>query len=341
MATVYILCDPRDGSIRYVGKTETSVELRLRRHLDKANDPSAQWHTVQWIRSLLSAGIRPEIVPVREVDTEYLDETEIFVIDEYRRLGCDLTNTAKGGTGGDTGNWTFNPETIRKVVEKRRANGTYASPLKGRAQSPEHVAARMEGRDWAEIRRKGQETLSRRIAVARAFGEEYVQRSPAWNKGREMPEHERQHLSDKAKQQWANYSEDEAAEYRAKSAANLTAFRERIASGEIPHPMAGRDPWNKGQKTPPESHAKQWETRRANGFVSQAEMVKMVAERAGESVAKTNRVLKNDGHKVKAEGRAKIWKTYFEMRDEVPDLKVVLAFEGLDYEQDHLKNRYT
>lgn len=96
-AVIYVLVDPRDGQVRYVGQTTKTVKSRLASHISRARNSKRNTHSSNWIRVLLKESLVPLIEIIREVSEEYKDETEIFCIAEYRRLGCRLTNVAEGG----------------------------------------------------------------------------------------------------------------------------------------------------------------------------------------------------------------------------------------------------
>ena len=72
----YALIDPRDGAIRYVGRTVSALNIRLNSHIrtsvkGKSNSPKAQW-----IRELVSVGLSPVIRLLEEVDVENGAEIE-------------------------------------------------------------------------------------------------------------------------------------------------------------------------------------------------------------------------------------------------------------------------
>jgi hypothetical protein len=64
--SIYALCDP-GGEIRYVGKTMQPVSNRLSMHVAEAKNPRYQCHRLNWIRSLLDQGARPEAVLLMKV----------------------------------------------------------------------------------------------------------------------------------------------------------------------------------------------------------------------------------------------------------------------------------
>ncbi len=57
---IYGLIDPRDDSLHYIGKTHKRREWRLAEHIQLARDGDSR-PVYGWIRSLLEAGIEPEI----------------------------------------------------------------------------------------------------------------------------------------------------------------------------------------------------------------------------------------------------------------------------------------
>lgn len=93
---IYVLKDPRDLAIRYVGKSDNPKKRLSTGHLsDKSNCPR-----VSWIKSLKKQGLRPiEEVIDKVLDNEW-EEKEIYWINHYKEKGYNLVNWAKGGKGG-------------------------------------------------------------------------------------------------------------------------------------------------------------------------------------------------------------------------------------------------
>lgn len=114
--TIYILCDPRSGEIRYVGKT-VNESMRLRCHVyDGKSRPRN--HKGAWIRSLHNLGMRPTMEVIEKIensDDADWQHVERFWISYLRFLGCRLTNLDSGGRNGKQ----RSDETIEKV---RKAN---------------------------------------------------------------------------------------------------------------------------------------------------------------------------------------------------------------------------
>lgn len=155
--TIYGLHDPGTGELRYVGKTITSLSLRLRRHVSGAyrvrDDRVSNSHLSNWVRSLSSA---PRILPILEdVPISDLNKREIEQIAKHR-LDGRLTNSADGGEG-PTG--VIRSPEVRARLSRAHADvplsdrhrtaiaaGMKGKPgigyPRGRKQSAEHVAAR-------------------------------------------------------------------------------------------------------------------------------------------------------------------------------------------------------
>jgi hypothetical protein len=95
---VYGLIDPRNGQLRYVGKT-TQLSRRMHYHASKARG-GVRRHVYDWLRSLSRAGCRPEVQVLESCGAETdLDEAECHHIAYFKMLGCDLTNLTSGGEG--------------------------------------------------------------------------------------------------------------------------------------------------------------------------------------------------------------------------------------------------
>lgn len=93
---IYTLTHPITNEIRYVGRTQTKLEARLKRHL-KAKDKS---YRVNWIKSLLDNDLIPNINLICETTSfEHCIELEMFYINKYKELGYNLINMTDGGDG--------------------------------------------------------------------------------------------------------------------------------------------------------------------------------------------------------------------------------------------------
>ncbi len=95
---IYVLIDPINNEIRYVGKTKQQLHRRLvSGHLTEAR--SSTHKRARWIAKLLRRGYRPRIELVQEVPAEFWQVAEVYWIAYYRMLGCDLVNGTDGGDG--------------------------------------------------------------------------------------------------------------------------------------------------------------------------------------------------------------------------------------------------
>lgn len=94
---IYGLVDPRDGKVRYVGRTAQPLSKRLRGHFYKRRIAS---HTRRdhWIALLLSLDAKPEIVCLAIVEGNGFD-AERWWIAKLKSLGMDLVNSHEGGGG--------------------------------------------------------------------------------------------------------------------------------------------------------------------------------------------------------------------------------------------------
>ena len=112
--TIYKLIDPVSNDIRYIGLTFNTLKQRLGSHLRE----SSKSHKCNWVKKLKSQGLKPIIESIEDNISSY-DECclrEIYYIDYYRSIGCDLTNSASGGNK----NKKMSEETKRKMSESAK-----------------------------------------------------------------------------------------------------------------------------------------------------------------------------------------------------------------------------
>lgn len=95
---IYSLIDPFTNEIRYVGKTK-NLEKRFRHHIN--NSKKRNYHSANWIKSLLIKNRKPKIEILEECTKDNWEEREKYWISYYRKT-YDLTNILDGGNGGAT-----------------------------------------------------------------------------------------------------------------------------------------------------------------------------------------------------------------------------------------------
>lgn len=92
---IYGLCDPESGLIRYIGKSIRPNE-RLTNHM---NDQGT-CHRTNWLRSLKSKGLKPNLVILQELpDDAIWQDAEKAWIAYGRSQGWPLVNNTSGGDG--------------------------------------------------------------------------------------------------------------------------------------------------------------------------------------------------------------------------------------------------
>src|SRR3990167_7306083 len=92
---IYTLSDPRNGEIKYIGKTKFSLSKRLSQHLcDKRTSKRCSW-----IKNLHNNNLIPIIELLAEVSDTNWREEEMFYIGYFKFLGFDLKNMTEGGDG--------------------------------------------------------------------------------------------------------------------------------------------------------------------------------------------------------------------------------------------------
>lgn len=111
---IYGLEDPCSGEIRYVGKTQQRLSMRLADHLMDAERSGSVSKKRQWLRQLIAFGLKPRIFQLEIVDYEDANDAERFWAVMLQFYGCPLTNDMNyigaGGTCPRKVEWT--PETL-------------------------------------------------------------------------------------------------------------------------------------------------------------------------------------------------------------------------------------
>jgi len=120
VTSIYVLCDPDSGEVRYVGKTTMRLCNRLAKHME-ANPKT---YCGRWIQTLKDEGKRPAIRCIEEAGDNWA-ERECYWIQHFRQLGCRLTNLSLGGDGH---NGFVTAESTRKKI---------SAALKGKKRPPE------------------------------------------------------------------------------------------------------------------------------------------------------------------------------------------------------------
>ena len=93
---IYVLIDPRDNEVRYVGKT-AYPKARIRNHIVESVTLNRN-HRHHWINDLLKNGLKPKLDIVCQTTNKEASNKEIRLIKAYKRF-YKLTNATLGGDG--------------------------------------------------------------------------------------------------------------------------------------------------------------------------------------------------------------------------------------------------
>jgi hypothetical protein len=227
---VYALIDPRTEAIRYIGLSIDPID-RLRRHIQRARR-GAPSHKDNWIRQLLSLGIKPKVKVLETLCTrEEACNREQYLISQATARGWNLTNSTLGGEVS----WTCIPEVGRKISERNRGR---PSPLKGIKRSEEFKQKLRKPRNRIF-------SLEERKAIGDRFrgkklSDEQRRNIGLGSKGHRLTPESRSKISEAAKSQWA----DPEIRARHEEAIRRPDVRERISAA------------NRGREVSPQNRAK-------------------------------------------------------------------------------------
>ena len=125
---IYALIDPRDETVKYIGKSKRP-KARLREHIRRTYDSNSK--KCAWIRKLLKVGLKPYIKILLETNEKEYAYWEEFYIKEHINKGCKLTNYDEKGIGIFSGKrQPIKKSTIRKL-KKVKAKKIYQYDLNG------------------------------------------------------------------------------------------------------------------------------------------------------------------------------------------------------------------
>lgn len=96
---IYGIVCPIAGEIRYIGKTEQSLNRRLSAHICESRKAQLS-HKHRWIANCLAEGLRPTMWLLEEVvNPDDWPVREIAWIKKANQIGISLTNQTSGGDG--------------------------------------------------------------------------------------------------------------------------------------------------------------------------------------------------------------------------------------------------
>jgi hypothetical protein len=151
---VYTLSHPLTGEVRYVGKTERTLGVRLIEHRYRATQKNQRSHLYTWLRKLARQGLTPIIRELQRTRSSYLYEAEEYWIEELKSRGLRLINTSSGGRGRPRG---------LKHTEESRARMSLAQ----RGSKKPQMSLTMRGNQRAKGRAQ---TLEERVRRSRSQG---------------------------------------------------------------------------------------------------------------------------------------------------------------------------
>ena len=144
-ACLYTLSDPSTGEVRYCGWTSQTPHNRLLGHVVDARI-GRPGHRCNWIRSLMTRGLKPSMRVVARLEIAEAPSTEMRYIAALRTAGVRLVNQTDGGEG------TFgfrHSDSARAAISRAQQGKTFSpeyraaisAAKRGKPKSPEHRAA--------------------------------------------------------------------------------------------------------------------------------------------------------------------------------------------------------
>lgn len=139
LTRIYVLKDPRDGAVRYVGKTVAQVRIRLSNHITAAIRDGKDTYVCRWIRKLHADGVQPTVEMIDTAGDDWA-KREAYWIDWYWTRGAKLTNVTLGGEGTLGFRHTAEMRALIGVAASASAQSRSAAGLKRAPLSAEYRA---------------------------------------------------------------------------------------------------------------------------------------------------------------------------------------------------------
>jgi len=133
MTNIYYMKDPLCDAVEYVGRTDLSIEYRLKTHIAEAKrgDTSKK---CQWIRELIEQGREPTIHLLEECSKAVRAEREKYWIKKY----LDEGQASKNWIGKW---WVISPENSERCIDEaaRRFGFTSKQTMLAAIASGTHI----------------------------------------------------------------------------------------------------------------------------------------------------------------------------------------------------------
>lgn len=137
---IYSLEHPITGEVRYIGKTEQSLSIRLAKHIYESKKNKT--HKNNWIQNLIKQELKPVISLIEEITFNDWEFYEKYWIAQFKAWGFDLVNLTEGGESvyrkGETFEQKYGKEKSEDIKRRCREsqknlykNG-YINPMKGK-----------------------------------------------------------------------------------------------------------------------------------------------------------------------------------------------------------------
>jgi len=116
---IYTLSHPLTGEVKYVGKSIDTKD-RLRQHIKIAKYGRINNLSCNWVKSLLSQGLKPKMDVIDETVGEW-EWLEMYWISQFKTWGFKLKNMTDGGDSNPMSNQTSRDK-LSKSIKKTMSN---------------------------------------------------------------------------------------------------------------------------------------------------------------------------------------------------------------------------
>lgn len=144
---IYGLWDPRDGRLRYIGKT-VNTRNRLARHIRETKKKGPTTHLRSWVTGILKENEKPMLEILEETTEADWETVERDWIRQCRESGIDLVNLCDGGEGGAYKGHKTSESTKQKMREYWADPEWRARTIEASKEGKQRAAESRGGHQW-------------------------------------------------------------------------------------------------------------------------------------------------------------------------------------------------
>lgn len=145
---VYCLVDPRNGEVRYIGKSSSHMN-RPNHHFVPSVLGKSRLPVHNWIRKMVRLNLKPTIEILEDTDKENLSSIEMYYISISKKEGHRLLNLTEGGDGPSNRN--MSQKTKDKISKSNKGKKPSSAAIEGAIRTNTGKLKTLEQKEIASL----------------------------------------------------------------------------------------------------------------------------------------------------------------------------------------------